>query len=121
MLRASSTTAKALAVAISGAATFAAFPAAAQQVALSPTCARYTDPGSQAQCTYNEALAARRAHTQQMRRETAEANQTTAAEQALRPCLEFLTARKNAGAVFDRQITRENACSYARQLGMQPS
>jgi hypothetical protein len=48
----------------------------------------------------------------------AAAQQTIASEQALRPCLLFLKTKKDGGFVFDRAITRENACAYARDLGM---
>jgi hypothetical protein len=46
------------------------------------------------------------------------AKQGIAASDALRPCLDFLKGKRDAGTVFDRAITRENACPYARELGM---
>jgi hypothetical protein len=108
--------------------------ASAQQVAnvqqdraahLAAKCDHIKDHAEAAGCYTRESIkfdqargaaADRRAAAADQR--AAAAQQTIASEQALRPCLLFLKSKKDGGFVFDRAITRENACAYARDLGM---
>lgn len=136
-MAAPASTAKALALAISGAAVLASFPVAAQQMAANRTappdfsrCVAMseTNPKGAIVCQVEVLQAHTRQmqqNTRQLQQETARARQETVAAEAgvqseaqLSICISFLTAKKASGVTFDRPITRDNACAVARQLGM---
>jgi hypothetical protein len=67
---------------------------------------------AQASIDFDEARAA----AAKRRIETAKQGMTL--EEQLQRCTAFLRTKRDSGVVFDRKITRENVCPYARELGM---
>ena len=43
---------------------------------------------------------------------------TLASQADVLRCIDFLKQKRAGGTVFDRTITRDNACPYARELGL---
>jgi hypothetical protein len=65
------------------------------------------DAGAYARCM----VGTLQAHTRQMQAEAV-------SEQALQRCIGYLQSQRAAGRTFG-QVTRENVCTIARQMGMQ--
>ena len=66
----------------------------------------------------NARTAAAKQRIETAEKATAGADQVIASEQQLQRCTAFLKGKRDSGVVFDRQITRQNVCPYARELGM---
>lgn len=122
MFRAPASTAKALAAALMAASPIAgAFPVAAQDAVItriSNTCAKYTDPASNAQCVFNERIAINRARI-------ASGQAKIAADNAEIDCAETLKAGlvakairpEDARALLNGKTTAEyGACRLLAQL-----
>lgn len=112
---------------VGGAAMFTAFSAAGQQVAnldsernayITAQCSSVTDRTQRTGCIAEAGIRFHEDRVAVNQKTIAAAEKSIASSQALRPCLQFLQQQKAGGVVLDRTITRENACDYARQLGM---
>ena len=92
---------------------------------LEKQCAHIKDHADAAGCYAGKAVEYEKARAAAARQEAMEAreravvaNKAIAKEEDLAACLAFLKGKKNSGTAFDRPITRDNACAFARQLGM---
>jgi hypothetical protein len=85
---------------------------------LAAHCDHIRDPNRQVGCYAEKSLEFSRAQTAVAKQTTATAEKTITASDALRPCLQFLKGKRDAGTVFSEAITRDNACSLAREHGM---
>lgn len=92
---------------------------------LEAQCAHIKNHADAAGCYAGKAIEYEKARAAAARERAAAADQRAAAadramakEEDMAACLTFLKTKKNSGTVFDRPITRDNACAYAKQLGM---
>lgn len=121
-----STTVKAAALLMAVPALLAPMKVAAQQMAANAgpnfaACDALKDPAKVAQCYSDTDGAYWKARMDAANARGAAADARMAAADALTPCLEYLKGQKAAGKTFDRPITRDNACTVARSMGMQPN
>lgn len=97
----------------------------AQRLAAMAVCDSILDAtqrvGCRAQKSYDFDIARTAAAKQRIEtagKAIAEADQRIIEAERLQRCGEFLRGKRDSGTVFDRKITRENMCPYARELGM---
>lgn len=69
-------------------------------------------------CVAKTSIEYTQARTEMAKQATAAAKKGVADEAVLRTCLTYLQQQRAGGKTFDRTITRENACAYARELGL---
>jgi hypothetical protein len=69
-------------------------------------------------CVARSALESLQKQTAASQQRIETAHQGIALERELQRCGAFLRGKRDSGVVFDRKITRENICPYARELGM---
>jgi hypothetical protein len=81
-------------------------------------CDAIKDHAKAAGCYTQEDIQRLKQEEAEARARGAAANKAIAKEEDLAACLIFLKGKKNGGTAFDRPITRDNACNYAKQLGM---
>lgn len=113
MIRAGSSTAKALAVAIAGAEIVSplGFGAAAQEVK--------TAAATRPECVNPKGAWVSTCAIVEVRRDTEEQIRRGAEADRLTGCLEFLKKKRDGGLALDKaRLTREAACGYAKDLGM---
>lgn len=115
------------AVAIGGTALLTGFSAAGQQVAnldaernayRAAQCGHITDAARRVGCDAEAILRFNEAGIAAAQKTIAANQKTIANAQELQRCIAYLGQKRESGTVFDRTITRENVCPYARELGM---
>lgn len=90
----------------------------ARRAYVAERCGHIRDANLQLGCEAQKHIEFDRAQTAVAKQVTAEASKSIASEQQLQRCIAFLGQKRESGTVFDRKITRENVCPYARELGM---
>lgn len=121
-----STVVKAAALLMAVPALLVPMKAAAQQMAAagSPNlaaCDAIQDPAKSAQCSHDTAMAILKQREKAAEARGADADVRLAALKAVAPCVDYLKAQKAAGRPMVRPVTKDNVCSVAAEMGMQPN
>ena len=85
---------------------------------LSAQCDHIRDHAEASGCYAKSSIEFNRAKTAAAKQTLDVANKGIADAAVLKTCLTYLQQQRASGKAFDRTITRDNACTYARELGM---
>ena len=115
------------AAAVGGAALLTSFSAAGQQLvnvqrdraaAIAAACNHIPNLNQRTGCIAQASIRFDEGRIAAAKQTTAAADQRAVLAEELQRCVAFLGQKRDTGTIFDRAITRENVCPYARELGM---